>query len=331
MPSAEQRGLKVKRLKENVQRVITLDQGEVLNFCGRADSRLRQIQSRVKARIVARGNELRLTGSEEDVDRAHDLIQELLNVQRASRAPLTDQQIIKATEHFMEPHGGGIQEVFLDTIPVPLKRKHLAPLTATQKRYIDAIRRSPIVFGIGPAGTGKTYLAVAMAVSRLIAGEVNRIILVRPAVEAGERLGFLPGDIEQKFNPYVRPLYDALYEMLEAEKLRSMTETGVIEIAPLAFMRGRTLNNSFIILDEAQNTTIEQMKMFLTRLGLDSQAVITGDITQVDLPRDRPSGLVHVQKVLAEIEGVEFVHFGRRDVVRHPRVQNIVQAYETHG
>jgi phosphate starvation-inducible PhoH-like protein len=170
-----------------------------------------------------------------------------------------------------------------------------------------------------------------MAVSRLIAGEVNRIILVRPAVEAGERLGFLPGDIEAKFNPYIRPLYDALYEMLEVEKMRAMIETGIIEIAPLAFMRGRTLNSSFIILDEAQNTTCEQMKMFLTRLGLDSQAVVTGDITQVDLPRDKTSGLVHVQKVLADIQGVEFINFTRRDVVRHPLVQNIVQAYETHG
>jgi phosphate starvation-inducible PhoH-like protein len=318
-------------LKENVQRVITLDQGEVLSFCGRADGKLRQIQSRVKAMIVARGNELRLSGSTEDVDHAFDLISELLNVHRANRAPLTEQQIQAAVDHYEQGRPGRIQEVFLDTIPVPLKRKQLAPLTSTQKRYIDAIRKNPIVFGIGPAGTGKTYLAVAMAVSRLIAGEVNRLILVRPAVEAGERLGFLPGDIEAKFNPYVRPLYDALYEMLEVEKLRSLVESGVIEIAPLAFMRGRTLNNSFIILDEAQNTSVEQMKMFLTRLGLDSQAVITGDITQVDLPRDKLSGLVHVQKVLVDIEGVEFIQFSRRDVVRHPLVQNIVQAYETHG
>jgi phosphate starvation-inducible PhoH-like protein len=318
-------------LKENVQRVITLDEGEVLSFCGRADSKLRQIQSRVKAKIVARGNELRLSGSSDAVDQAFELISELLEVLRANGSPLTDQQIQKAADHYDLGRPGRIQEVFLDTIPVPLKRKHLAPLTSTQKKYIDAIRKHTIVFGIGPAGTGKTYLAVAMAVSRLIAGEVNRIILVRPAVEAGERLGFLPGDIEAKFNPYVRPLYDALYEMLEAEKLRSLVGSGLIEIAPLAYMRGRTLNNSFIILDEAQNTTIEQMKMFLTRLGLDSQAVVTGDITQVDLPRDKVSGLVHVQKVLAEIEGVEFVQFSRRDVVRHPLVQNIVQAYETHG
>jgi phosphate starvation-inducible PhoH-like protein len=318
-------------LKENVQRVITLDQSEVLNFCGRADAKLRQIQSRVKAKIVARGNQLRLSGSAEHVDQAFELISELLGVQRTGGSPLTDQQIQTAADHYDTGQEGRIREVFLDTIPVPLKRKSLAPLTSTQKKYIDAIRRNTIVFGIGPAGTGKTYLAVAMAVSRLIAGEVNRIILVRPAVEAGERLGFLPGDIEAKFNPYIRPLYDALYEMLEVEKMRAMIETGIIEIAPLAFMRGRTLNSSFIILDEAQNTTCEQMKMFLTRLGLDSQAVVTGDITQVDLPRDKTSGLVHVQKVLADIQGVEFINFTRRDVVRHPLVQNIVQAYETHG
>jgi len=196
---------------------------------------------------------------------------------------------------------------------------------------VDAIRNHDVVFGIGPAGTGKTYLAVAMAVASLTQGRVSRIILVRPAVEAGERLGFLPGDIAQKFDPYVRPLYDALYEMMEADHIKHALETGVIEIAPLAFMRGRTLNRSFIILDEAQNTTVEQMKMFLTRLGFDSQAVITGDITQIDLPRTVRSGLIHVQSVLRDIPNIAFHYFDERDVVRHELVQLIVRAYERFG
>ena len=318
-------------MSENVQRVITLDQDEILAFCGRGDAKLRRIQDRIRARLIARGNELRLSGASGDVDEAFDLISELLKVQRRSGTPLSEQQIQAASNQMAEGDGGRIQEVFLDTIPVPLKRKHVAPLTRNQKQYIDAIRRHDIVFAIGPAGTGKTFLAVAMAVSRLIAGEVNRIILTRPVVEAGERLGFLPGDIEAKVNPYVRPLYDALYEMLEAEKMRAYLDSGVIEIAPLAFMRGRTLNNSFIILDEAQNTTIEQMKMFLTRIGMDSQAVVAGDITQTDLPRDKTQGLAHARKVLGDIDGVGLVQFTRRDVVRHPLIQEIIQAYETHG
>jgi phosphate starvation-inducible PhoH-like protein len=212
-----------------------------------------------------------------------------------------------------------------------MRRKHLAPLTPNQKRYLDSIRKHDIVFAIGPAGTGKTFLAVAMAVARLVEGQVSRIILVRPAVEAGEKLGFLPGDIAAKFNPYVRPLYDALYEMLDPERMKAFIEDGIIEIAPLAYMRGRTLNSSFIILDEAQNTSIEQMKMFLTRLGLDSQAVVTGDITQIDLPAGKTSGLIHSQKILRNVPGIDFVEFTGKDVVRHSLVQKIIQAYEKHG
>ena len=318
-------------MKGNVHKVIILDQDELLSFCGQGDSKLKQMQSRVKAKVVARGNELRLSGPAQDVERAFQLISELLQVQRVGKSPLTGQQVQMATQNFANAPQGDIQEVFLDTIPLPLRRKHVAPLSPNQKRYIDAIRRHDIVFGIGPAGTGKTYLAVAMAVAHLIAGGVSRIILVRPAVEAGEKLGFLPGDISAKFNPYVRPLYDALYEMLDMEKMRSYLEDGIIEIAPLAYMRGRTLNNSFIILDEAQNTSIEQMKMFLTRLGFDSQAVITGDITQMDLPAGKISGLVHVRRILEDVEGIAFIEFTGRDVVRHSLVQKIIQAYDTNG
>ena len=318
-------------MKQNVQKIITLDLDEVLAFCGRGDIKLKKVQSRVKAKIVARGNELRLSGSPEDVDKAFALINELLQVQRTGKASLTEHQIHVATENYENTPQGSIQEVFLESIPLPLRRKHVAPLTPNQKRYIESIRRSDIVFAIGPAGTGKTYLAVAMAVARLMAGGISRIILVRPAVEAGEKLGFLPGDISAKFNPYVRPLYDALYEMLDAERIRQFLDDGIIEIAPLAYMRGRTLNNSFIILDEAQNTSIEQMKMFLTRLGFDSQAVITGDITQIDLPMGKQSGLVHVRHILANVEGIDFIEFNGRDVVRHSLVQKIIQAYEAHG
>ena len=317
-------------MTETIQKVITLDKDELLKFCGLGDRKLKSIQQRVKATIIARGNELRISGPPGDVEGAYTMITELLAVQRGSGTELTSQQIQMASRQFGEGEGEAIREVFLDTIPVPLKRKHVAPLSPNQKRYIDSIRRHDVVFSIGPAGTGKTYLAVAMAVARLIGGQVSRIILVRPAVEAGERLGFLPGDIAQKLNPYLRPLYDALYEMLEPDKMKAYIEDGIIEIAPLAFMRGRTLNNSFIILDEAQNTTIEQMKMFLTRLGLDSQAVVTGDITQVDLPKGQASGLVHVRKALSRIDGIDFIEFTGRDVVRHPLVQRIIHAYEKH-
>jgi phosphate starvation-inducible PhoH-like protein len=223
-----------------------------------------------------------------------------------------------------------IRNIFADRIPVPSRRKYVSPKTETQKRYVEAIRHHDIVFAIGPAGTGKTYLAMAMAVSSLFNKEVERIILARPAVEAGEKLGFLPGDLYDKVNPYLRPLHDALYDTMEFERAQRLMERGTIEIAPLAFMRGRTLNDSFIILDEAQNTTSEQMKMFLTRLGFHSKAVITGDVTQVDLPSGKLSGLVEVQDVLREVSGIRFVYFTERDVVRHELVQQIIRAYETH-
>lgn len=221
-----------------------------------------------------------------------------------------------------------LKGLLLDHIPVASKRRFIIPKTVTQKAYIQAIRSHDIVIGIGPAGTGKTYLAMAMAINAFLKKEVSRIVLARPAIEAGEKLGFLPGDMFEKVNPYLRPLYDALYDMMEAEKAARLIERGVIEIAPLAFMRGRTLNDSFIILDEAQNTTSEQMKMYLTRLGFNSKTVITGDITQIDLPQGRSSGLVEIVKILDGIEGISFVFFSEKDVVRHKLVQEIVKAYD---
>jgi phosphate starvation-inducible PhoH-like protein len=218
--------------------------------------------------------------------------------------------------------------LFLNNIPVSSKKRFIIPKTETQRQYVEAIRNYDIVLGIGPAGTGKTYLAMAMAISAFLKKQISRIVLARPAVEAGEKLGFLPGDIYEKFNPYLRPLYDALLDMMEAEKAGKLIERGVIEIAPLAFMRGRTLNDSFIILDEAQNTTTEQMKMYLTRLGYNSKTVITGDITQIDLPHGKASGLIEAERILSDVEGIRFVYFSERDVVRHKLVQAIVKAYE---
>jgi len=222
----------------------------------------------------------------------------------------------------------GLKDLFLDNIPVSSKRRFIIPKTDTQRQYAEAIRKYDIVIGIGPAGTGKTYLAMAMAISAFLKKQVSRIVLARPAIEAGEKLGFLPGDMYEKVNPYLRPLYDALYDMMEVEKASKLMEMGIIEIAPLAFMRGRTLNDSFIILDEAQNTTSEQMKMYLTRLGFNSKTVITGDVTQIDLPQGKTSGLVEAQKILEGVKGISFVFFSERDVVRHKLVQEIVKAYE---
>jgi len=221
-----------------------------------------------------------------------------------------------------------LEDIFLDTIPVSSKKRFVIPKTQTQKKYIDAIKAFDIVIGIGPAGTGKTYLAMAMAIHAFMKKQVSRIVLARPAIEAGEKLGFLPGDIYEKFNPYLRPLYDALLDMMEAERAGKLLERGIIEIAPLAFMRGRTLNDSFVILDEAQNTTSEQMKMYLTRLGFNSKTVITGDITQIDLPAGKVSGLIESEKILSDIKGIKFIYFSERDVVRHKLVQEIVKAYE---
>jgi phosphate starvation-inducible protein PhoH and related proteins len=319
-------------MAEKIESKIILDPSEILDFCGEGDSRIRELENSLDVKLVLRGNEIRVIGVKEDVDGAVCIINDLLYVQRKGDIDQDTHTRRRQLRYAIQSAGNkkktDLKKIFLDEIQVPLKRRRICPLTAGQKIYLDALRKSDVVFSIGPAGTGKTYLAMAMAVSHLTLGNVRRIILVRPAVEAGEKLGFLPGDLAAKFDPYIRPLWDALYEMLEAEKIKNHIETGVIEIAPLAFMRGRTLNNAFVILDEAQNTTPEQMKMFLTRLGFDSKAVITGDITQVDLPPGRLSGLIHVQKVLKNIEGISFINLDRSDVVRHELVQKIVRAYE---
>jgi phosphate starvation-inducible protein PhoH and related proteins len=268
-----------------------------------------------------------LKGTDEQVRTAENLIHDLRELSKQGYS-LRPEDIRFAVRALSEGESMSLKELFLNNIPVSSKRRFIIPKTANQKRYLDSIKGFDIVFGIGPAGTGKTYLAMAMAVNALLKKEVTRIVLARPAIEAGEKLGFLPGDIQEKVNPYLRPLYDALYDMMEAEKVMNLMERGVIEIAPLAFMRGRTLNDAFVILDEAQNTTTEQMKMFLTRLGFNSKAVITGDVTQIDLPSNRASGLVEVMKILEGIGGITFVSFSERDVVRHKLVQAIIKAYE---
>jgi phosphate starvation-inducible PhoH-like protein len=261
------------------------------------------------------------------VAQAKNLINELRDISRSGHMPVA-QDIKYALRAASSGEEISLKELFLNTVQVSPKKRLIIPKTEVQKQYIEAIRDYDIVIGIGPAGTGKTYLAMAMAVNALFKKEVSRIVLARPAVEAGERLGYLPGDMYEKVNPYLRPLYDALFDMIEAEKAGKLMERGIIEIAPLAFMRGRTLNDSFIILDEAQNTTSEQMKMYLTRLGFNSKTVITGDVTQIDLPAGRVSGLVEARKILGDIEGIKVVYFSERDVVRHRLVQEIVRAYE---
>jgi phosphate starvation-inducible PhoH-like protein len=270
-----------------------------------------------------------LKGDERQVRKAERALVQLAELVRAG-APVRTLEVRAALRMLSDNEEADLKAVFNDAIAVPSRKKWVTPKTPGQKRYVDAIRKHDMVFAIGPAGTGKSFLAVAMAVSALMKREVARIVLTRPAVEAGERLGFLPGDLYEKVHPYLRPLYDALYDMLEAEKVQSLVEKGAIEIAPLAYMRGRTLNDAFIILDEAQNSTTEQMKMFLTRLGFNSKMVITGDITQVDLPASRGSGLIEVQPVLRGVEGIDFVYFDEGDVVRHRLVSAIVRAYDAH-
>ncbi len=279
--------------------------------------------------MSSRGNKIFLRGEERKIRTAEKLIRELMQLSREEPA-LSPEDIRAAIRSAPESEGISLKELFLDNIQVASKRRFIIPKTSTQKAYIEAIRHHDIVIGIGPAGTGKTYLAMAMAINAFLKKQVSRIVLARPAIEAGEKLGFLPGDMYEKINPYLRPLYDALYDMMEAEKAARLIEQGVIEIAPLAFMRGRTLNDSFIILDEAQNTTSEQMKMYLTRLGFNSKTVITGDVTQIDLPQGKSSGLVEIVRILDGIKGINFIFFSEKDVVRHKLVQEIIKAYEKH-
>ncbi|GAB6905248.1 putative enzyme with nucleoside triphosphate hydrolase domain [Desulfosarcina cetonica] len=294
---------------------------------GEQDTQLKHLEELLGIHIHSRGNCVHLRGDEMAVDLARRVLEQLYRLLKENY-PVYAHDIDYALRILREDHSADLKKIFLDTVYITAKKRVITPRNQSQKTYIDAIRNYDIVFGIGPAGTGKTYLAMAMAVAALAKGTVNRIILTRPAVEAGESLGFLPGDLTEKVDPYLRPLYDALHDMMRFEKVAALMQNGVIEVAPLAFMRGRTLNEAFIILDEAQNTTTEQMKMFLTRIGFNSKAVVTGDITQIDLPAGKSSGLVEAKDILGTIEGIRFVHFTRQDVVRHRLVQDIINAYE---
>ncbi len=290
---------------------------------GIGDGVLNTLRDRLHCTLRLRGNQLTIEGADDRVAAARAVVDELVELVEGGHeiGPDTVGAVVAALDQAED-----IREVF-DDVVWRHRGKKIAPKTVNQKRYVDSIRRSTITFGIGPAGTGKTYLAIALAVAALVDREVSRIILTRPAVEAGERLGFLPGDIAAKVDPYLRPLFDALMDMLDSDRVQQYLEKGIVEVAPLAFMRGRTLNDSFIILDEAQNTTPEQMQMFLTRLGFGSQVVVTGDVTQIDLPRGQGSGLIEVREILKDIPDIEFVLFDRQDVVRHKIVQRIVDAY----
>jgi phosphate starvation-inducible protein PhoH and related proteins len=310
-----------------MRRQIELANEVAAALTGANDQVLRALEEHLGCDVFLRGNLVTLDGDAEDVQNGATVVRELSELieQGHEIGPGTISAVTDALDQHHSP-----AEILEDVVWRHRSSK-VAPKTVNQKRYVDAIRNSTITFGIGPAGTGKTFLAVAMAAAALTRREINRIILTRPAVEAGERLGFLPGDLMAKIDPYLRPLFDALHDMLDPEKVATHLERNVIEVAPLAFMRGRTLNDSFVILDEAQNTTPEQMKMFLTRLGFGSKMVITGDITQVDLPRDQQSGLIVVADILKDVEGVDFIRFGGEDVVRHRLVQRIVEAYDEHS
>jgi phosphate starvation-inducible protein PhoH and related proteins len=309
------------------RRQLTLDNATAAELAGSEDSVLRELEERLGCDVFLRGNVLTLDGDEGDVGAAAKVVDELVGLVERGHdlAPATIDTVTSAVD------AGEPSEAIVGDVIWAHRNIRVAPKTLNQKRYVDSIRRHTITFGIGPAGTGKTFLAVAAAVAALEGKDVNRIILTRPAVEAGERLGFLPGDIQAKVDPYLRPLFDALYDMLDPERVATYLDRGVIEVAPLAFMRGRSLNDSFVILDEAQNTSPEQMKMFLTRLGFGSKMVVTGDITQVDLPRDQRSGLIVVSEILDRIQDISFIRFGGEDVVRHQLVQRIVAAYDDHA
>ncbi len=309
------------------RRQLELSNAVAAELAGSQDAILRALEDHLSAEIFLRGNVVTLDGEAEAVQAAATVVRELSDMVERGHdiGPATIESVARVLDQSESPSR------VLDDVVWRHRNLKVAPKSVNQKRYVDAIRRSTITFGVGPAGTGKTFLAMAMATAALSRREVNRIILTRPAVEAGERLGFLPGDLMAKVDPYLRPLFDALHDMMDPERVATHLERGVIEVAPLAFMRGRTLNDSFVILDEAQNTSPEQMKMFLTRLGFGSKMVVTGDITQIDLPREQQSGLVVVGDILTGVDGVEFVRFGGEDVVRHKLVQRIVAAYDEHA
>jgi phosphate starvation-inducible protein PhoH and related proteins len=313
--------------ENNKTRLIFSDVNLASQLFGEYNRNLKRIAELTDVSIHARGNTIFIEGDNIAENLAKKILKQLYGLLKDGY-PIYPNDVEYAVRILSEDDRIKLKDIFLDTVYITAKKRPVIPKSQTQKEYIDAIRSSDMVFGVGPAGTGKTYLAMAMAVAAFSKGKVDRIILTRPAVEAGEALGFLPGDLAQKVDPYLRPLYDALHDMMQFEKVSNLIERGVIEVAPLAFMRGRTLNDSFVILDEAQNTTSEQMKMFLTRIGFSSKAVITGDITQVDLPVGKPSGLIEAKDILQGIDGIKFIFFSKKDVVRHGLVQKIIKAYE---
>ena len=310
-----------------MDRVVLQDNQVALAFLGQRNANLKRLEREARVQMHCRGNEITLVGGAAAVARGRALIEQLYEVV-ASGKRMGPSEISRAAQMLRDDKDVHVNDIMSDTVLVAARGKNIVPKGIAQKRYVDAIRKHDVVFGIGPAGTGKTYLAMALAVRALLDKKVARIVLTRPAVEAGERLGFLPGSLEEKVSPYLRPLYDALADMMDVEKAERLVDKGLIEIAPLAFMRGRTLNDAFVVLDEAQNTTGEQMKMFLTRLGFGSRAVITGDLTQVDLPDSKKSGLQQAMRVLDGVEGLTIARFSDVDVVRHPLVQRIVNAYD---
>ena len=315
------------QLEDLALRKLSFPNNNVLRLLfGERDEHIKLIERMENVKISVRGNSVSLSGESLAVDLVEGLLSQLYGLIEKGY-PIYSTDIDFAHRILSGNRSVNIEEIFLDKVFISSKKRIITPKSLAQKIYIDAIRKYDMVFGIGPAGTGKTYLAMAMAVSYLLEKKVNRIVLTRPALEAGEKLGFLPGDLTEKINPYLRPLYDALYDMMDFERASALIEKGAIEVAPLAFMRGRTLNDSVVILDEAQNTTSEQMKMFLTRLGFGSKAIITGDVTQTDLPHDKVSGLIEVEGVLQKTKGIQFVYFTEIDVVRHPLVQEIIRAY----
>jgi phosphate starvation-inducible PhoH-like protein len=318
--------LKQATKSENVEKISFADHNLLKSLCGEHDKHLKLIEKLEPVKVKAWGNNITISGKDVHVQKISTLLQQLYSIMEKGWH-INSSDIDYAHRILSEDINFELARIFLDTVFISSQKRIITPKSIAQRLYIEHMRNSDMVFSIGPAGTGKTYLAMAMAVSYLLERKVQRIVLARPAVEAGERLGFLPGDLAEKVNPYLRPLYDALYDMIDMERASALISKGLIEVAPLAFMRGRTLNDSFIILDEAQNTTSEQMKMFLTRLGFGSKAVITGDITQIDLPSGKASGLIEAEKILKKIESVRFVYFSEIDVIRHPLVQDVIKAY----
>ena len=312
---------------ELIEKSFVIPTGHTSNVFGSFDSNVKKIERTLRVSLISRADSMKIIGSKRGVDAAIRVLEDLLRLSERG-CDITEQNVDYAIELAKEGAEESLSSLENDVICHTVQGKPVKPKTIGQKSYVDHIRDKMIVFGIGPAGTGKTYLAMAMAITAFKHEEVNRIILTRPAIEAGEKLGFLPGDLQSKVDPYLRPLYDALYQIMGADSFLKNMEKGLIEVAPLAYMRGRTLDNAFIILDEAQNTTPAQMKMFLTRIGFGSKAVITGDLTQKDLPRDAKSGLEVAERILKDIEEIGFINFSSRDVVRHPLVQRIVKAYE---